>query len=103
MSTNVADRATSGVKFAPREVSIEARPDGSLILRSPINFAEPNWSITDFLPVWAMQEPDRVFLAQREAAGWQKISYRQMWLRTQSVGQGLIDRGAQPGDKIAIL
>lgn len=103
MSTNVAERATSVVKFAPREVSIEARPDGSLILMSPINFVEPNWSITDFLPVWAMQEPDRIFLAQREAAGWQKISYRQMWLRTQSVGQGLIDRGAQPGDKIAIL
>ncbi|MGJ4885411.1 AMP-binding protein [Bradyrhizobium sp. HKCCYLRH3097] len=103
MTTNVAARATSDVNFAPREVSIEAQPDGSLILRSPINFVEPSWSITDFLPVWAMQEPDRVFLAQREAAGWQKISYRQMWLRTQSVGQGLIDRGAQPGDRIAIL
>ncbi|WP_315714226.1 MULTISPECIES: AMP-binding protein [unclassified Bradyrhizobium] len=103
MTTNVAARATSDVNFAPREVSIEAHPDGSLILRSPINFVEPSWSVTDFLPVWAMQEPDRVFLAQREAAGWQKISYRQMWLRTQSVGQGLIDRGAQPGDRIAIL
>ncbi|MGJ4895235.1 AMP-binding protein [Bradyrhizobium oligotrophicum] len=103
MTTNVAARATSDVNFAPREVSIEVHPDGSLILRSPINFVEPSWSVTDFLPVWAMQEPDRVFLAQREAAGWQKISYRQMWLRTQSVGQGLIDRGAQPGDRIAIL
>jgi feruloyl-CoA synthase len=103
MTASIADLAPSGINFAPREVSIETRPDGSIILMSPIDFAEPDWSITDFLPLWARQAPDRIFLAQREAAGWQEISYREMWQRTQSVGQALLDRGAEPGDKIAIL
>ncbi|MBS4001811.1 MAG: AMP-binding protein [Afipia sp.] len=96
--------APQGPHFAPRVVNIETRADGTLVLRSPIAFKNPEWSILEFLPKWAQKAPDRTFLAQRGSDGaWEKVSYSQMWARVQAVGQALLDRGAQRGDKLAIL
>jgi len=95
---------TEGPHFAPREVGIEKRSDGTLVLRSPIEFETPQWSILDFIPEWAEKAPQRVFLAQRGRDGeWQKISYAELWQRVQSVGQAMINLGAKRGDKLAIL
>src|ERR1700722_13934642 len=52
-------------QFAPREVEIEKRSDGTLVLRSRIVLETPHWSILDFIPEWAETAPHRVFLAQR--------------------------------------
>ena len=93
-----------GPKFAAREIRIEKRPDRTLVLRSPIAFETPQWSILDFIPEWAEKAPQRVFLAQRDRDGaWQKITYAELWQRVQSVGQAMIDLGARRGDKLAIL
>ncbi|MGY4617735.1 feruloyl-CoA synthase [Bradyrhizobium sp. USDA 4472] len=95
---------SEGPHFAPREVGIETRSDGTLVLRSPIEFETPQWSILDFIPEWAEKAPQRVFLAQRGRDGeWQKISYAELWQRVQSVGQAMINLGAKRGDKLAIL
>ena len=92
------------LRFAPREVGIETRPDGTLVLRSPIGFESPQWSILDFIPEWAEKAPQRAFLAQRGRDGeWQRISYAELWQRVRSVGQAMIDLGAKPGDRLAIL
>lgn len=96
--------STNGLRFAPRELSIERRTDGTLILSSPIQLEQCDWRITDFLPTWANSAPDRIFLAQRNTNGeWDKITYRQAWLQVQSVGQALMDMGAKPADKLAVL
>jgi feruloyl-CoA synthase len=93
-----------GPQFAPREVRIEKRPDGTLVLQSPIEFETPQWSILDLIPEWAAKAPQRIFLAQRLPDGeWQKISYAELWQRVQSVGQAMIDLGARRGDRLAIL
>src|SRR6266436_9695501 len=93
-----------GPKFAPREIRIEKRPDGTLVLRSPIVFEAPQWSILDLIPEWAAKAPQRAFLAQRGRDGeWQRISYAELWQRVQSVGQAMIDLGAKRGDRLAIL
>ena len=93
-----------GPQFAPRDIRIEKRPDGTLVLRSPIQLETPQWSILDLIPEWAEKAPQRVFLAQRGRDGaWQKITYAELWQRVQSVGQAMIDLGAMRGDKFAIL
>jgi len=93
-----------GPQFVPREIRIEKRPDGTLVLRSPIQLETPQWSILDLIPEWAEKAPQRVFLAQRGRDGaWQKITYAELWQRVQSVGQAMIDLGARRGDKFAIL
>src|SRR5437763_4872077 len=96
--------STKPLTFAPRELSIERRTDGTLILSSPLGLGNCDWRITDFLPTWANSVPDRVFLAQRNAKGeWDELTYSQAWLQVQAVGQSLIDMGAKRADKLAIL
>ncbi|MEH2625238.1 feruloyl-CoA synthase [Bradyrhizobium sp. AZCC 1719] len=96
--------STKALTFAPRELSIERRTDGTLILSSPIQLGECDWRITDFLPTWANSVPDRIFLAQRNArGGWDEITYSEAWSQVQAVGQSLIDMGAKPADKLAVL
>ncbi len=96
--------STKALTFAPRELSIERRTDGTLLLSSPIKLGKCDWRITDFLPTWANSVPDRIFLAQRSASGgWDKITYSEAWLQVQAVGQSLIDMGAKPDDKLAML
>lgn len=96
--------STKALTFAPKELSIERRADGSLILSSPIQLGECDWRITDFLPAWANSVPDRIFLAQRNAkGGWDEITYGEAWLQVQAVGQSLVDMGAKPADKLAVL
>ncbi|MBB4256429.1 AMP-binding protein [Bradyrhizobium sp. CIR3A] len=96
--------STKALTFAPREVSIERRPDGALILSSPLEWKPCDWRITDFLPSWASATPDRIFLAQRNAkGGWDEITYSEAWFQVQAVGQSLLDLGAKPKDKLAIL
>ncbi|MEH2610600.1 AMP-binding protein [Bradyrhizobium sp. AZCC 1693] len=96
--------STKALTFAPKDVSIARRTDGTLILSSPIQLGECDWRITDFLPTWANSVPDRIFLAQRNARGrWDEITYGEAWLQVQAVGQSLIDMGAKPADKLAVL
>jgi feruloyl-CoA synthase len=96
--------STKALTFAAKEVSIARRTDGTLILSSPIQLGECDWRITDFLPTWANSVPDRIFLAQRNARGrWDEITYGEAWLQVQAVGQSLIDMGAKPADKLALL
>lgn len=61
-----ADDKPRQLGFAPREVLVEKRSDGTLVLRSPIEFVYPEWTILDFFPIWAERAPNRVFLAQRD-------------------------------------
>ena len=96
--------STKPLTFAPRELSIERRADGTLILRSPLELGLCDWRITEFLPRWASAAADRIFLAQRNAKrGWDEITYREAWLQVQAVGQSLIDMGAKPADRLAVL
>lgn len=94
----------TALTFAPRELCIERRSDGALILTSPLEWKPCDWRITDFLPSWADAAPDRVFLAQRNVkGGWDEITYVEAWSQVQAVGQSLIDMGAKPADKLAVL
>jgi feruloyl-CoA synthase len=99
-----ADDKPRQLGFAPREVLVEKRSDGTLVLRSPIEFVDPEWTILDFFPIWAERAPNRVFLAQRDGGmAWRTISFATMWQQAQSVAQGMTELGAKPGDKLAIL
>jgi feruloyl-CoA synthase len=96
--------STKALTFAARELSIERRTDGTLVLSTPLELGKCDWRITDFLPSWAHSVPDRIFLAQRNATGgWDEITYSEAWSQVQAVGQSLIDMGAKRSDKLAVL
>ena len=96
--------AALGVRFAPKEVLLERRADGSILLRSPIALSGCADNIVDYLERWAAAVPDRVFLAQRApGGGWETLRYAEAWRRVQGVAQALLARGLTEQTPIAIL
>jgi len=60
-------------------VALETRrlPDGGLVLRSRQELQPYARSLGELLRHWARTAPERVFLAEREAAeGWRRLTYR---------------------------
>ena len=95
---------SNGLWFAPKEVLLERRADGSILLRSPVELCGCADNIVDYLERWAAAEPDRIFLAQRApGGGWETLSYAEAWRRVQGVAQALLARGLTEQTPIAIL
>jgi len=90
--------------FGPSDVEVTTRPDGAVIVRSPHPLPAPARTMTDALDRWAAARPERVFLAQRNAAGaWREVSYAGARALARNIAQGLIDRGLGPERPVAIL
>ena len=89
--------------FGPPDVTVERRPDGALLVRSPHPLGSYPRAMTDWLDHWARAAPDRVFLAERKQGGWRKVTYAEARDAARSIAQGLIDRGLDVERPVAIL
>jgi hypothetical protein len=64
------------------DVDVTRREGSTLILQSRIKLNEASGTICSYLPHWAREAPDRMFLAQRTGDNaWQQISYGEFWSR----------------------
>ena len=83
------------IPFPPPSVLVDERPDGTLLLRSPVPLQQPAvTTISEWLVHWARERPDGAIFGQRDATGeWRRITYRDMWQRVQAVGSGLLTLG----------
>ncbi len=93
----------SSLRFAPAEVSLEKRPDGSSVLRSPQKLGAYARCVTEWLVHWSDHSPERVFLAERSGEGWRRISYRESYGAVRRIGQALLNLGLNQGRPVAIL
>ena len=93
----------SSLRFAPAEVNVEQRSDGSIILRSPQKLKPHARAIGEWLVHWAAKAPERVFVAERAAQGWRKVSFAQALEAARRIGQALLDRGLNASKPVAIL
>src|SRR5262249_19434538 len=91
------------MRFAPAQVDLEKRADGTLLLRSPQKLGPYSRCITEWLVGWSDREPKRVFLAERKGEGWRSISYREAYGAARRIGQALIERGLGAEKPVAIL
>jgi feruloyl-CoA synthase len=92
------------VRLGPRDVTLERRPDGTIHLRSPHALAPHPAKLTERLDYWAATAPERVFLAQRDAAGnWRKVTYAETLEKVRRIGAALLQRELSPERPIAIL
>jgi len=92
------------VKLGPADVVLDKKPDGTLHLRSPHPLHRYPENLTQRLEHWAKATPDRVFIAQRTAAGdWRKLSYAQTLSQVRGIAQSLLNRKLSPERPIAIL
>lgn len=96
--------ARTMLRLGPSEVTVDRRPDGSILVRSPHALADYPRAMTDRLDHWAAVAPDRVFLAQRDASGtWCEITYAGARALARNIAQGLIDRDLSAERPVAIL
>jgi feruloyl-CoA synthase len=93
----------SRLRFAPAEVDVERRKDGTLVLRSPQKLRPHERCVGEWLAKWAQQSPERVFVAERAGDGWRKLSYAQALDGARRIGEALLGRGLGPDKPLAIL
>jgi feruloyl-CoA synthase len=91
------------VRLGPSELLVERRADGSVLLRSPHALGPYPRKLTERLDFWAGEAPERVFLAQRDAAGWRTLTYRQARERARRVGQYLLGKNLSAERPLAVL
>ncbi|MDA1118223.1 MAG: feruloyl-CoA synthase [Proteobacteria bacterium] len=99
----MATRLHTRLRYAPAEVSVEKRADGSQVLRSPQPLRACDRCVGEWLVKWAQQAPERVVLAERAGDAWRKLTYAQALDAARRIGQALLERGLGPERPLAIL
>jgi len=92
------------VRLGAPNVVVERRSDGAILMRSPEPLPPYAAKLTERLDYWAKAAPDRIFLAQRSAAGaWRTLSYAAAFAKVRAVAAALLARDLSPDRPIAIL
>ena len=93
------------IDFMSRDVNVERRADGTIVLQSNHALKPYERHVPSFLAKWAVQAPDRVWLAQRRgpAREWLKVTYGEARKQVDAVTQALLDRGFGPDRPVMIL
>ncbi|MPZ58138.1 MAG: AMP-binding protein [Rhizobiales bacterium] len=80
--------------LAPARVIREICTDGSIRLRSPMPLETYDANLAEVFRTAVDAQPDRVFLAERNAGGsWEHLTYAQARRPVDALAQALIDRG----------
>src|ERR1700709_180594 len=93
------------IEWLERDIAVERRPDGVIILKSRIPLKAYEKHIPASLAKWAKEAPERTWLAQRAGADrqWRKLSYGEAKRTVDALTQGLLDLKLEPGSPVAIL
>jgi feruloyl-CoA synthase len=93
------------IHWLERDIAVERRPDGVIILKSRIPLKAYEKHIPASLAKWAAEAPNRIWLAQRRGADrqWRKLSYGEAKRMVDGLTQGLLDLKLKPGRPVAIL
>ena len=104
-STTAAQPPFRQMNWLPRDIAVDRRPDGSMVLQSRI----PLQAFADHIPAllakWADARPDQTWIAQRKGADrqWRRISYAEGKALVDSLTQALLNLGVPAGRPLAIL
>ena len=92
------------VRLGALDAVLERRAGGIIHIRTAQVLGDYHGKLTEPLEHWAKAAPDRVFLAQRDAAGeWRKLTYAQVLSDVKRIGAALLRRGLSPERPIAIM
>src|SRR5260221_993504 len=110
-STSIDNAARAGsvhplraISFGNPDVTVERRDDGTIYLRPKARLGDYPVRITDRLHNWAKAEPNRVFMAERNAArGWRRITYAELLTSSRHIASALLARGLSAEKPVVIL
>lgn len=81
------------INWLARDIAVERRPDGVIVLKSRIPLNSYETHIPASLAKWAVERPDRAWLAQRAGADrqWRKITYAEAKRSVDALTQAILD------------
>jgi feruloyl-CoA synthase len=93
------------IEWLPRDIAVERRPDGIVILKSRIPLKAYEKHIPVSLAKWANEQPNRMWLAQRSGVDrqWRRLSYGEAKRTVDALTQGLLNLRLETGRPVAIL
>src|ERR1700755_2197408 len=92
------------ISFGNPDVTVERRDAGTIYLRPKAKLGDYPVRITDRLHHWATVEPNRVFMAVRNAArGWRQITYAELLKSSRHIASALLARGLSTEKPVVIL
>jgi len=93
------------IEWLERDIAVERRPDGVIVLKSRIPLQSYEKHIPASLAKWAAEAPSRIWLAQRAGPEreWRKVSYGEAKRIVDGLTQGLLNLGIEPGRPVTIL
>ena len=89
-------------RYAPRALRVERRGD-ALILRNPMPYSDAVRTVTEPLARWATEAPERVWLAERDGAGWRTVTFGEAQRQVAALAGGLAGLGLARGRPLLIL
>ncbi|WP_213773359.1 feruloyl-CoA synthase [Bradyrhizobium sp. dw_78] len=91
------------ISFGDPAVSVERRHDGTVYLRPKAELGGYPVRLTDRLHHWAKAAPGRVFMAERDGAGWRRVTYAQLLDSSRHIASALLARGLSAERPVVIL
>ena len=92
------------ISFGNPAVTVERHDNGTIYLRPKAQLRDYPVRLTDRLHHWAKAEPNRVFMAERDAkGGWRQLTYAQLLTSARRIASALLVRGLSAEKPIVIL
>src|ERR1700755_304877 len=101
----LAKPAFRKIEWLKRDIAVERRDDGTIVLKSRIPLQRYEKHVPASLAKWASEAPERTWLAQRGGADrpWREAAYCEAKRPVDALTQGLLDLGLAEGRPVAIL
>ncbi|HEY4205031.1 MAG TPA: feruloyl-CoA synthase [Xanthobacteraceae bacterium] len=92
------------ISFGRPTVNVERRVDGTIYVRPKMPLGDYPVRLTDRLHHWAGAEPDRIFMAERDASGgWRTLTYAQLLSASRRIASALLARNLSAERPLVIL
>ncbi len=93
------------VNWLPRDIAVDRRPDGVIVLKSKFPLKEYLPHIPAALAQWATERPDHTWLAQRRGPQreWHRVSYAEAKRTVDALTQAILDMKLPESAPVAIL
>lgn len=92
------------ISFGRPAVNVERGVDGTIYVRPKAALGDYPVRLTDRLHHWAGAEPDRVFMAERDASGgWRTLTYAQLLSASRRIASALLARNLSAERPLVIL
>jgi feruloyl-CoA synthase len=90
-------------RYAPRRLEIEHRAGGEMVLTNPTPYSTRFLTMTAPLAHWAVEAPDRVWLAERSGEGWRTVTFAEAQEQISALAGGLRALGVEGPGPLLIL